>query len=45
MGLEIIKKSMIVSWEPYNGNEYVKRGTYNFEINERLHISWYNFNK
>jgi hypothetical protein len=22
---------MIVSWEPYNGNEYVKLGTYNFE--------------
>jgi hypothetical protein len=23
---------MIVSLEPYNGNEYVKLGTYNFEI-------------
>jgi len=23
---------MIVSWQPYNGNEYVKLGTYNFDI-------------
>ena len=35
MGLEInVKKTkcMIVSWEPYNENTYVKLGTYNFEI-------------
>jgi hypothetical protein len=26
------RKKMIVSWQPYSGNEYVKLGTYNFEI-------------
>ena len=34
MGLEVNKKiqNMIESQKPYNGNEYVKLGTYNFEI-------------
>jgi hypothetical protein len=32
-GLEIKKtKFMIASWKPYNENEYVKLGAYNFEI-------------
>ena len=35
MGLEIKEKKtkfMIILWKPYNGNEYVKLGTFNFEI-------------
>jgi hypothetical protein len=35
MGLEINgnkTKCMILSWEPYNKNEYLKLGIYNFEI-------------
>ena len=36
MRLEINKKKteniMIVSWKPYNENEYVQRGAQNFEI-------------
>ena len=31
---------MIVSWKPYNENEYVKLGTC-----ERLYTSWYTSNK
>ena len=46
MGLEINEektKLVIVSWEPYHENEYVKLGTCNFEMVKD--ISWYNTNK
>ena len=43
MTLEIYDKKTkfkIVSWKPYNKNECIKLGTYNFEI-VKDYLSWY----